>query len=64
MSRARLAEDFKAATADLKQARQSVANEQFRARHGIANNLLFAASVEHNAYHRWQRIGNALVNSR
>lgn len=60
MTRSRLIEDFKTATGELKAARQSLANEQFRARHGIAHNLMHAALVEHTVYHRWQRIGDAL----
>lgn len=61
MTRARLIEDFKAATGDLSAARQSLANEQFRARHGMAHNLMHAAQVEHTIYHRWQQIGEALA---
>jgi hypothetical protein len=61
MTRARLIEDFKAATAELNTARQSLANEQFRARHGISHTLMHAVLVEHTVYHRWQRIGATLA---
>jgi hypothetical protein len=64
VSRARLLADLKAATTDLAAARRTLADEQFRARHGMAHNLIFAAHVEHTTYHRWLRIGEALANYR
>ena len=64
MSRARLLADLKAATTDLAVARRALADEQFRARHGMAHNLIFAAHVEHTTYHRWLRIGEALISYR
>lgn len=64
MIRARLLEDFKAVTADLNTARRALANEQFRARHGMAHNIMHAAQVEHTTYYRWQRIGESLANCR
>lgn len=54
-SRERLLEDLKAAAADLGIARRSLADAQFRARHGMENCLMLCASAEHTAYHRWLR---------
>lgn len=62
MSRARHLADLKVATTDLASARRALADEQFRARNGMAHNLIFAAHVEHTTYHRWLCIGEALAN--
>ena len=64
MSRARLLADLKAATTDLAAARRALADEQFRARHGMAHNLIFAAHVEQTTYHRWLRVGETLTSYR
>jgi hypothetical protein len=59
MSRAKLLADLKAASADYATAQRQLVAERFNAQHGIANNLMFAASREHVAYHRWLRAGEA-----
>ena len=56
-------EDLKSATADLAVARQSLAEAKFCARNSMDNNLAFANSVEHTAYHAWLRAGAALNNA-
>lgn len=61
MSRARLMNDAKLATAELTTARQKLADAQFFARNGMPNNLPFAEMVEHTAYHRWLRASTALL---
>lgn len=64
MSRARLLEDLKSATADLATARQSLEDAKVCARNGMANNLTFCSHVEHTTYHRWLRASAALVGAR
>ncbi|MFL9503457.1 hypothetical protein ACJMQP_25655 [Rhodopseudomonas palustris] len=53
--------DLKAATSRLAAARRSLADQQFNARHGVAHNLMCAASHEHIAYHRWLRAHEAFA---
>ena len=64
MTRARIIEDLKAATADLATAQKSLEGAKFLARNGMTNNLAFATSVEHTAYHRWLRASAALNAAR
>lgn len=59
----RLLENLKSATADLAIARQSLEDAKFCARNSMDNNLTFATSVEHTAYHAWLRAGAALHNA-
>ena len=58
-----LLEKLKLATADLAVARQSLADAKFCASNMMDNNLAFATSVEHTAYHAWLRAGAALNNA-
>jgi hypothetical protein len=60
----RLLENLKSATAHLATARQSLEDAKFCARNNMDNNLVFATSVEHTAYHAWLRAGAALNAAR
>jgi predicted aminopeptidase len=55
MSRARLLEDLQKANDAYAMAKRSLADAKFLARNGMANNVTFAAHVEHVAFHRWMR---------
>ncbi|WOH76447.1 hypothetical protein RX330_15695 [Bradyrhizobium sp. NDS-1] len=63
MSRAKLLADLQAASADYSTAQRQLAEAQFSARHGMAHNLMFAASREHVAYHRWLSAHEAFATS-
>jgi hypothetical protein len=58
-----LLNNLKLATAELTTARQKLADAQFQARHGMANNLDFASMVEGTAYHNWMRASAAFQAS-
>lgn len=62
MTRPRLLEDLKSATADLAHARQSLEDAKFMTRNCMANDIAFATHVEHTVYHRWLR-ASAAINS-
>ncbi|UZE50977.1 hypothetical protein ONR75_10335 [Rhodopseudomonas sp. P2A-2r] len=58
-----LLENLKSATTNLAIARQSLEDAKFCARNRMDNNLAFATSVEHTAYHAWLRAGAALTDA-
>lgn len=60
----KLSAELKSATADLATARQRLADEQFRNRHGMAHNIAAATMIEHTAYHRWLRASDAFSRGR
>lgn len=49
-------EELRNATAYLVDARKQLEDEQFKARHGMRNQLHFAESREHVAFHDWLRV--------
>ncbi|MGB3042322.1 MAG: hypothetical protein WBB98_03960 [Xanthobacteraceae bacterium] len=51
--------EVKAATADYRTARQNLDYHRGLARHGMSNNLAFAVTAEHSAFHRMQRASAA-----
>ncbi|MBR1131914.1 hypothetical protein [Bradyrhizobium iriomotense] len=57
----RLQADFMAASGDLAAARRGLADEQFKARHGMPHATAFATMRESTAFHRWLGIGEALA---
>ena len=63
MSRVQLMNNLKLATAELTTARQKLADARFQARHGMSNNLDFAALTEAGAFDRWMRASTAFQAS-
>lgn len=57
----RLQADFMAASGDLAAARRELADEQFKARHGMPHATAFATMRENTAFYRWLGIGEALA---
>lgn len=64
MTRPHLLTELQSATADLATARQKLADEHFRQRHGMANNIAAATMIEHTTYHRWLRASDAFSRGR